>query len=197
MSLQERTYSILIVSASSKFHDAVASILSSFHCDPVRSVSDLSSAKRLRNEQDFDFVIINSPLPDDQGIRFAIDISRETSAAVLVLVPADIHEQIRDKVTDHGVFTLPKPVGKTTFSVALGWMAGMRERLRKTEKKTLSIEDKMEEIRLVNRAKWILIRELQMEEPEAHRYIEKQAMDRSLSKRAIASQIINMYSPQI
>ena len=194
MSLQERTYSVLIITASSKFHDAVGPLLSAFRCDPVRCVSDLSSAKRLRNEHDFDFVIINSPLPDDPGTRFAIDLCRETPAAVLLLVPGDIHEQVRDKVIDHGVFTLPKPVGKTTFSIALGWMAAARERMGRTEKKTLSIEEKMEEIRLVNRAKWLLIRELKMEEPEAHRYIEKQAMDRSLPKRAIALQGIQTYS---
>ena len=194
MSLQERTYSVLIASASTKFYDAVSSILSEFGCSPVRCVSDLSSAKRLHSEQEFDFVIINSPLPDDQGIRFAIDLCSGTTSSVLVLVPGDIHEEIRDKVFGHGVFTLPKPVSKTTFALALGWMASARERLRKTEKKTLSIEEKMEEIRLVNRAKWLLISELQMEEPEAHRYIEKQAMDRSMTKRAIAIQIINTYS---
>ena len=194
MSFQERTYSVLIASASSKFTDAVSPLLSAFGCGPVSCVSDLSSAKRLRNEQFFDFVIINSPLPDDQGIRFAIDLCHETPSSVLLLAAGEIHEQIRDKVIDHGVFTLPKPVGKTTFTIALGWMAASRERTRRTEKKTLSVEEKMEEIRLVNRAKWLLIRELKMEEPEAHRYIEKQAMDRSLSKRAIATQIIQMYS---
>ena len=194
MNLEERTYSVLIVTASPKFYDAVAPLLSAFRCGPVRCVSDLSSAKRLRTEQEFDFVIINSPLPDDPGIRFAIDLCRETSAAVLLLVPGDIHEQIRDKVMDHGVFTLAKPVGKNTFAIALGWMAAARERTRKTEKKTLSVEEKMEEIRLVNRAKWLLIHELGMDEPEAHRHIVRQAMDRSLTKAEIARQIINMYS---
>ena len=78
----------------------------------------------------------------------------------------------------HGVFTLPKQTSKPTLLTAINWMSSARERLRKLEKKTLSIEEKMEEIRIVNRAKWILIRELKLDEPEAHRYIEKQAMDR-------------------
>ena len=73
-------------------------------------------------------------------------------------------------------------------------MAAVRERLRKLEKKTLSVEEKMEEIRLVNRAKWLLISELKMEEPQAHRYIEKQAMDRCVSKREVAEEIIKTYS---
>ena len=60
--------------------------------------------------------------------------------------------------------------------------------------KTASIEEKMEEIRLVNRAKWLLIEQLRMTESEAHRYIEKQAMDRCVTKRSIAENIISMYS---
>ena len=67
-------------------------------------------------------------------------------------------------------------------------------RLRKSEKKALSIEEKMEEIRIVNRAKWLLISELKMDEQGAHRYIEKQAMDRCISKRIVAEEIIKTYA---
>ena len=49
-------------------------------------------------------------------------------------------------------------------------------------------------IRIVNKAKWFLISELQMEEDEAHHYIEKQAMDQCVSKRVIAENIIKTYS---
>ena len=52
----------------------------------------------------------------------------------------------------------------------------------------------MEEIRIVNRAKWLLIGELKLDEPEDHRYIEKQAMDRCVSKRVVAEEIIKTYS---
>jgi response regulator NasT len=52
----------------------------------------------------------------------------------------------------------------------------------------------MEEIRIVNRAKWLLINERKMAEPEAHRYIEKQAMDRCIPKGDVAREIIDMYS---
>ncbi|MBR6583920.1 MAG: ANTAR domain-containing protein, partial [Treponema sp.] len=76
----------------------------------------------------------------------------------------------------------------------LNWLESARERLRQFEKKTISIEDKMAEIRLVNKAKWLLISELKMSEPDAHRYVEKQAMDRCVSRRFIAEEIIKTYS---
>ena len=102
--------------------------------------------------------------------------------------------EIYDKVAEHGVFVLPKPTSKPIIITALSWLSSAREKLRKTEKKTLSIEEKMEEIRIVNRAKWLLISELKMDEQGAHRYIEKQAMDRCISKKVIAEEIIKTYS---
>ena len=102
--------------------------------------------------------------------------------------------EIYDKVAEHGVFVLPKPTSMPIIITALSWLSSAREKLRKTEKKTLSIEEKMEEIRIVNRAKWLLISELKMDEQGAHRYIEKQAMDRCISKKVIAEEIIKTYS---
>ena len=80
------------------------------------------------------------------------------------------------------------------MSQSLDYMRATRERLRRLEKKTVSLEDKMAEIRIVNRAKWLLISELKMDEQGAHRYIEKQAMDRCISKRIVAEEIIKTYS---
>ena len=82
---------------------------------------------------------------------------------------------------------------RNLFQTAAGWLISAREMIRKTEKQTTSIEEKMNEIRLVNRAKWLLISELKMTEPDAHRYIEKQAMDRCVSKRQAAEEIIKTY----
>ena len=45
----------------------------------------------------------------------------------------------------------------------------------------------------MNRAKGLLIDHLKMTEQEAHRYIEKAAMDNSVKKTVIAQNIINMY----
>ena len=194
MSLKERVYSILIVSATESFTSAFADLLPEPRYSPVDTVTSISCAKRILNDKSYDFVIINSPLPDDTGTRFAIDISTTKQSAVLLLVKNDIHAGIHDRVAEYGVFTLPKPLSKVTMSHALNWLESARERLRQFEKKSISIEDKMAEIRLVNKAKWLLISELKMSEPDAHRYVEKQAMDRCVSRRCIAEEIIKTYS---
>lgn len=194
MSLKERCYNILIVSATDSFTSAIGELLSESKYSPIHKVTSISVAKRMIAERSYDFVIINSPLQDDAGTRFAIDTCTLKQTAVLLLVKADIHAAIHDKVAEHGVFTLPKPTSKSILTQALYWMESMRERLRQFEKKSLSIEEKMVEIRIVNKAKWLLISELKMSEADAHRYIEKQAMDQCITKRSIAEDIIKTYS---
>lgn len=194
MSLKERVYSVLIVSAAENINTALGSLLPESKYSPVHTVSNISSAKRAVAEKSYDFVIINSPLPDDIGTRFAIDICNFRGSVPLLMVRAELHDEIYDKVAEHGVFTISKPTSKPTILNALNWMSSARERLRKAEKKTLSIEEKMEEIRIVNRAKWLLISEIKMNEADAHRYIEKQAMDSCISRREVAESIIKTYS---
>ena len=194
MSLKERIYSILIVSATDSFTSAFADLLPEARYSPVDTVTSISVAKRVLAEKTYDFVIINAPLPDDAGTRFAIDTCTTKQSAVLLLVKNDIHAGIHDRVAEYGVFTLPKPISKVTMTHSLNWLESARERLRQFEKKSISIEDKMAEIRLVNKAKWLLISELKMSEPDAHRYVEKQAMDRCVSRRCIAEEIIKTYT---
>ena len=194
MSLKERIYRILIVSATDSFTSAFTDLLPEARYSPVDTVTSISVAKRVLAEKTYDFVIINASLPDDAGTRFAIDTCTTKQSAVLLLVENDIHAGIHDRVAEYGVFTLPKPISKVTMTHALNWLESARERLRQFEKKTISIEDKMAEIRLVNKAKWLLISELKMSEPDAHRYVEKQAMDRCVSRRFIAEEIIKTYS---
>ena len=52
----------------------------------------------------------------------------------------------------------------------------------------------MEEIRLVNRAKMLLMQNLNMSEADAHRYIEKEAMNRCIKRTNLSEEIIKTYS---
>ena len=193
MSLKEQVYSVLVISVSAQFNQNLPEVFSLPTFSPLNIVSNISAAKRAMAERDFDFVIVNSPLPDDVGIRFAVDTSSSYNSVVLFLARAEEYADAYDKLAEHGVFLLQKPMSRSVFQVASGWLISARERVRKTEQKTLSIEEKMNEIRLVNRAKWLLISELKMTEPDAHRYIEKQAMDRCIPKRSVAEEILKMY----
>lgn len=193
MLFSEQTYSVLVVSSAPKFNDILTQMLPGSDYYPVTTVRNAAAAGREMIGRTFDFVIINAPLPDDFGTQLAIDAAGKPGTVVLLLVRSELYEQINAKVTPQGVFTLSKPIPAQLLQQSLRWMASARERLRKLEQKATTIEEKMEEIRLVNRAKWILIEQLKMTEEDAHHHIEKQAMDRCVSKKEIALGIIKTY----
>ncbi len=193
LSLKELTYSVLIVSVSETYNSVFAELLHDPKFTTIDYISSISLAKRRLAERQYDLVIINSPLPDDPGIGFAIDTCDSENTVVLLIVRSELYVDIYNKVIEHGVFILSKPTSKMILTTAIDWMISSRERLRKNEKKTISINEKMEEIRLVNRAKWILITQRDMDEAEAHRYIEKRAMDQCITKREVAKTVIKTY----
>lgn len=193
MPFKEYGYSVLIVSSSETFNTSFLALLPRKDYSPVDIVQSISHARRKISERAYDLVIINSPLPDDFGRKFAIDICDNKHTVAILLVKSDIYEEIYAKVLEHGVLTLRKPTSPAIISQALDWMRTISRRLGKFEEKTVTLEEKMSEIRIVNRAKWALIEACKMTEADAHRYIEKQAMDRCVTRREIAEGILQTY----
>lgn len=193
MIFQERTYSVLLVSASEKFNTSILTLLPPTDYWPVTIAKSVGEARRRLVEESFDIVLINAPLSDDFGMHLAMDICSNSGAGVLLLIKNELYNEITSKVVPYGVMTMPKPTSLQLVSQSLQILRATRERLRQMEAKQISVEEKIEEIRLVNRAKWVLIECLNMTETDAHRYIEKQAMDLRTSKREIAENIIKTY----
>ena len=144
-------------------------------------------------ERDVDLVLINTPLPDDFGVQLAVEASEKYNCGVLVFVKAELLEAVEQKVEEYGILTLPRPTSRQIVYQTLHLLAASRRKIRALEEKTSSLQNKMEEIRLVNRAKLLLVECLKMSEAEAHRYIEKTAMDRCVRRREIAENIIRTY----
>ena len=191
--MTEHIYSVLVVSSAEKFVKPMLEMLPEKMFDPIMTATDATQARRKLLENDFDSVIVNSPLKDEFGTRLALDICSKSSAGVLLFVKAEHYADITAKVMPYGVLTISKPTSSSMIAQSVQMLCSTRERLRIMEKKNASVEEKIEEIRIVNRAKCLLIEQLKMTESEAHRYIEKQAMDRCVTRRVIAENIILTY----
>lgn len=185
-----RSYSVLSVAAAEKFHTSLRELLPSGRYDPVRSAFDAAEARRCSLENRYDIIVISAPLRDEFGTHLAQHFAENSGAGILLLVKPEYYSDVSAQVTPLGVLTLAKPTSPQLMLQCMELLCGTRERLRRMEQKSASIEDKMAEIRLVNRAKWVLIERQGMSEQDAHRYIEKQAMDRCVAKRVIAEEIL-------
>ena len=194
MVFQENTYSVLLVSSSKKFNAAVMPLLPETDFWPVRFVGSTAEARRCLSGVSYDIVIVNTPLPDDPGLDFSVEAVKNDETCVLLLVASQIYEETYYRLLPFGIITLSKPTNLPTVSHNLRVLCAMRERLRRLRQKQATVEEKIEEIRLVNRAKWVLINRRGMAEPDAHQYINRQAMDRRLSKREVSEEIIRLDS---
>ena len=191
--IREDSYSTLIVSSNEKFNQVLASIMSpdEFACETVGNVGE---GRRALLERDYDIVIVNTPLPDEFGVNFAIDTGADTNSGVLLCINADLFEEVTDKCEEYGVLTISKPTSRQIVKQSLKLLEATRRRLHRMEKKTASFEEKLAEIKEINRAKWLLIENLNMSENDAHKYIERSAMDTRRPKIDIAREIIEEYT---
>ena len=193
MVFQSDPYRVLLVSAGEKFNASALALLPNTDFWPVTVAGNLSSARRHGVNAEYDIVIVNAPLPDGLGTDFAVEVSEETDAAVLLLIRHELYEETHAKLLPSGVMVLSKPTNTQMLTQEIRSLCAMRERLRAVRQHQATVEERIEEIRLVNRAKWLLIAHEGLTEPEAHRLISKTAMDRHSSKRAVAQEILQKY----
>ncbi len=193
MSLKKEALRVLVVSSSTKMKELLNNTLPETQYPNIVSVSTCGEAKRALVDGSYDLLIINTPLSDDFGVQTALDVVDEHALGILLLVKNDIYEQVTYKVEESGIVTLPKPTTKQALYSAIKTLTALIFKIKAMKRETLNLKNKMDEIRLISRAKWILIDQLHMTEPQAHRYIEKQAMDRCIKKQEVAYNIIRTY----
>lgn len=153
-------------------------------------VASGGEARRRLGEKDFAVVVINTPLPDEFGHELGVCAVEKSHAGVLLLAKAGTAEQIAPKLQEHGVLVLSKPFSGAQFRQAVQMAASCSRRLALLLEENARLADKLAQLRLVDRAKCLLIERRGMTEADAHRLIEKQAMDTRRSRGEVAREIL-------
>ena len=139
---------------------------------------------------DAELVIAVEPFHQDVDGRLLPTLLKEERICLLLLTE---NEAPRPMLTEQGALVLPCSAPDFLLQQAVQLLIATRRKLRKLENRAAQLEAHVEEVRLINRAKLLLVQQLKMTEAEAHRYIEKQAMDTCRKRRAIAENIIRTY----
>ena len=182
--------SVLVVSGSDKIYDFIVDLLPQKEFYPVARASSTGEARRLLVSQQYDILVINTPLPDDFGLDLALDYA-DSPMCIMLMVKDEIYAEVSYKVEDAGIVTISKPSTKQVVYSSMKLLSAMVSKLRRLEKKTRTLEEKMADMRMINHAKWLLIDKKKISEQEAHHMIEHHAMDRRISKREAAREIID------
>ena len=185
--------SALIVSGSDKGRNFLQEFLRQNRYENISSADNAISAKQMVMERNFSICLINTPLKDEFGIALATDIAEREITQVMIIVKSDFYDEIASKAEPYGIFAMPKPISRQLFWSALNILSASYNKLILLSQKNKELEKKIEDIRLIDRSKCVLIEYLNMSEQQAHRYIEKQAMDMRLTKRDVAAKILKTY----
>ena len=150
-------------------------------------------ARRMLLERGFGLVIINSPLRDESGEALARQIAAGGGGQVILAVGGEHYDAMANACEDDGVLVIAKPVNKGVLWSAIKLARAANSRMARLRAENKQLRRQVDDIRLADKAKRLLMLYMHMSEQDAHRYIEKQAMDLRLPKRAIAEQIIKTY----
>lgn len=183
-------YSVLLVSKDNK----VLTFITSMLLPPVFEVTisnDFNEARRIAKEKNYNIIIVDSG--DGFDTEFAIDVSN-SSSTVLLMVSQEHFDQISYQVECYGILTITKPFDGFYFYNMIKISIAVQYKIQVLTSQTVKLKEKMEEIRLVNRAKILLMQNLNMSEQDAHHYIEKESMNRCIKKTNFSEEIIKTYS---
>lgn len=187
--MEADSHSVLLVSRDSK----IISQISVFLVPPMfelTTTSDFNEARRLAAERTFNIIIADSG--DGFDTDFAINVA-DSYSTVLLLVPNEHFDEISYRVEGYGILTITKPFEPFYLYNMMKIAIAVQYKVQILSSQTTKLKVKMEEIKLVNRAKMLLISNLNMSESEAHHYLEKEAMDRGLKRTAVAEEILKTY----
>ena len=187
--MEAESHSVLVVSRDSK----IISQISAFLVPPLfelTTTSDFNEARRLATERSFNIIIADSG--DGYDTDFAINLA-DSYSTILLLVPNEHFDEISYRVEGYGILTITKPFEPFYLYNMMKIAIAVQYKVQVISSQTTKLKVKMQEIKQVNRAKMLLMQNMNMSEQEAHRYIEKEAMDRGMKKTAISEEIIKTY----
>jgi response regulator NasT len=183
----------IIVSGTVNTFEALKNLLLDEGFSVVFTAQSSDEACAVINEENPEFIIINTPLAEENGLDFAINCSEATSACIVVMVKADKADFVANKLVRYGIMVISKPLNKHLFHHYLLFEECFKKRMTRFVNDNKKLRTQVETMKLVNRAKMLLMQNLRMTESQAHHYLEKQAMDLRKSKYDIALSVLKTY----
>ncbi len=152
---------------------------------------DGEQAVALARELRPDLVIMDVKMPKMDGIAAAGSIVEEKIAPVVMLTAfsqRDLIEQARDA---GAMAYLVKPFARHELVPAIELAVSRFAEKRALEDEVATLTDRLETRKVVDRAKGLLMTRQNMTEPEAFRWIQRTAMDRRTTMKAVAEAIVD------
>jgi two-component system, response regulator PdtaR len=161
--------------------------------DVVGEAGDGDEAVRLARELRPGLVMMDIKMPGTDGLEAARAIAAERIAPVVMLTAfsqRDLVEQARDA---GAMAYLVKPFSADDVVPAIELAASRFAEVTALETEVAGLTERLETRKAVERAKGLLMAKKKMTEPDAFRWIQRTAMDRRTTMKAVADAVVETF----
>ena len=188
---------VLIISSRKSSAEGLSVFMrDTFGCR-IRTADTAQQAREIISvNRSWELVMINMPLGDESGLELAKYVAEDTAASCVIFVKAEEAEKIMDTADRSSIIVIAKPFSRQTLYQILKAVDTALKRSWSLYEETVRLERKIEEIRLIDKAKFTLMQYRGMTEEEAHTYLEQYAMKNRKKKTIAASELIDKINEQ-
>ncbi|GAA1270294.1 ANTAR domain-containing response regulator [Saccharothrix xinjiangensis] len=155
--------------------------------------ADGDEAVTLATELRPDLVIMDVKMPKVDGIEAASAIAGQRIAPVVILTAFSQRELV-ERARDAGAMAyLVKPFAKRDLVPAIELAMSRFAELTALEDEVAGLTERLETRKVVERAKGLLMTKQGLSEPEAFRWVQRTAMDRRTTMKAVAEAVIENF----
>ncbi|MBT3318369.1 MAG: ANTAR domain-containing protein [Clostridia bacterium] len=143
-----------------------------------------------------DILLINYDMPDMTGLETAAIIGDENICSVILLIKNEQRKLCIGQIEDYDITLHQKPINRIALLSTIDTVIQSRRRVQKLSKELKKLKRGMEERKIIDRAKGILMQAKSISEAEAYRRIQKMSMDSRVSMKDISQKIIELAHSQ-
>jgi two-component system, response regulator PdtaR len=164
--------------------------------DVCGEAGDGEEAVKLAEELRPDLVIMDIKMPIMDGLAAAERIAGARIAAVVILTAFSQRDLVERARQAGAMAYLVKPFQKSDLVPAIEIALSRFAEMQALESEVVSLTDRLETRKLVERAKGTLMAAFGMSEPDAFRWIQRAAMDNRMTMKAVSEKIIAENLPE-
>ena len=159
----------------------------------LQTISGLDEAGAALERLRPTLIVLQSDAPDAQALHRCAELAETAEAVFLLLVRQEAYSAVWRFLQKSGVCVMTWPMEQAVLTQTLRNLLLLKKSMQTMQAQTDQLRSQLQDLKRIQKAKGLLMRQLGMTEQDAHRWIEKAAMDRCVKKREIAETIIRMY----
>ncbi len=178
----------MLVCSDERISKKFSKILNQTNLHEITVVNTGNATRKSITYKTFDLIVICTPLSDEFGHELAIRVSENCDIKIILVCSPDISDELYNKFGCFGICVIPYTIEEADFTNTINFVCTETASLHVCN---LKIKSRVEEIKIINKAKKYLMSEHGYTEHMAHKYIEKNAMNTRKTRKEIALGIIS------